>query len=100
MVKRKIIWSSSAYNQRKEILLYWLNRNGNANYSEKLLNKITKTTQQLSEFALIGKETDFKNVLVFVIDNYSVFYQITDEDLIILCFWDNRRSPDLLNQFL
>jgi plasmid stabilization system protein ParE len=37
VAKRKIIWTQTAANQRRNILTYWANRNKSISYSLKLL---------------------------------------------------------------
>lgn len=37
MVKRKVIWTNTAALQRREVLKYWPERNGNTKYAEQLI---------------------------------------------------------------
>ncbi|MCB9203126.1 MAG: type II toxin-antitoxin system RelE/ParE family toxin [Flavobacteriales bacterium] len=100
MVRRKVIWSKQAYNQRREVLNYWSKRNGNNTYSKKLLSKINDTTKRLANFSYAGKLTDLKGVYIFIMGNYSIFYQVNKMQIEILCFWDNRRNPSILDDLL
>jgi hypothetical protein len=37
MAKRKKVWTETAAKQRRDILRYWINRNQNTTYAEKLI---------------------------------------------------------------
>jgi len=48
----------------------------------------------------IYKSTDFKDVRVASLGNYSIYYKVTDEEIIISAFWDNRQNPKKLLKIL
>lgn len=100
MAKRKIIWSRTAYLQRKNILLYWNERNGSNLFSIKLLNESKKTTIQISKQPTIGKVTDIENVYCLPMNNYNIYYQFNENEIHIICFWDNRQNPEVLKSLL
>jgi toxin YoeB len=60
MAKKEIIWSSKANTELKEVLEFYNERNGNANYSSKLLNEIDDLLNTLSESEFIGRLTENK----------------------------------------
>ena len=37
MAKRTVVWTQTAAQQRREILKYWVKRNGTTTYAEKLI---------------------------------------------------------------
>ena len=45
MAKRIVVWTETAAKQRREILKYWVNRNGTTTYAEKL---IKLTSEQIN----------------------------------------------------
>lgn len=100
MAKRAIIWTKTANIQLEEILKYWVQRNKSNIYSKKLLKVITKRTTQPSESPYIGKLTDFEKTRTVSLGQFSIFYQITTEKIIITVFWDNRQNPEKLLQIL
>lgn len=100
MAERKVIWSKTAYLQRKSILLYWLQRNKSNAYPKKLLGEIEKNTKQLSEFPEIGKPTDITNVRVLAMGNYSIFYTYSKTKIKVVSFWDNRQDPEIVKNLL
>jgi plasmid stabilization system protein ParE len=95
MAKIKIIWSRTAYLQRKIILLYWIENNKSSTYSLKLASEIKKATTQLSKFPYLGKSTDIDTVNCYIIDNYSLYYIHTDNQIQIVSLLDNRQDPKI-----
>ena len=96
----KIIWQPIAKFQLVETLEYFSNRNGNNVYSQKLLLSIKATTGILSTFPLLGKPTDFEIIRELIHLDYSIFYVVAVNEIHIVMFWDNRRSPKLLEKEL
>ena len=47
-----------------------------------------------------ANQTDFKNVRVSLVRNFSIFYKTDDNKVIIVGIWDNRRNPEDLWQNL
>jgi plasmid stabilization system protein ParE len=90
---RKIIWTKRAQEERKEILVFWNERNQTNIYSRKLNELIKDSLQLICKFPFIGKPTNRENVRVKILKNYLIIYQITTTDIIVLSIWDNRQSP-------
>ena len=100
MAKRNVIWTRTADIQFVGILEYWANRNKSNTYSKKLLQLVSKRTKQIAKNPLIYKEADFKNTRVASLGNFSIFYKVTNEEIIITAFWDNRQNPKKLLKVL
>lgn len=96
----KIIWQPSAKNQLANTLEYFSARNGNNNYSKKLLKSVKDTISNLAKFPNLGKPTEIVNVRELIHLDYSIFYLIDTDKIDIVLFWDNRRSPKLLEKEL
>ncbi|MDX1960543.1 MAG: type II toxin-antitoxin system RelE/ParE family toxin [Leptospiraceae bacterium] len=96
---QKIIWSQRSLNEFNEILEYWTKKNQSDTYSKKLATQIIKSVDKIGKFIYIGKETEDEKARVYLSGNYSIFYEIAKEEIVILCLWDNRRNPDTLNLF-
>ncbi|MEQ8475358.1 type II toxin-antitoxin system RelE/ParE family toxin [Fulvivirga sp.] len=92
MAKKQIIWSSRANSELKETLEFYNQRNGNTNYSLKLLDEINDILNTLSESEFIGRLTENKKTRVVVMKVYLIFYEITNDRINILSFWDNRQD--------
>ena len=94
MAKRKLIWSQNAKIKLFEILDYFNDRNKSKNYSRKLYRKITKGVSILNKFPETGIKSDFESIRGLIIDNYILFYELTDEFIIIHTIWDSRQNPN------
>ena len=97
MVKRKIIWTFKAKNQLFSILEYFAKRNKSKTYSLKLHKKIKSEILITLKQPNIGKQTDVLNIRGLLIENYIVFYELLDTNIIILNIWDCRQNPENLN---
>lgn len=93
MAKRNVIWTKTADLQFIGILEYWVNRNKSATYSKKLLDLVSKKTNQISKRPFIYKSTEFKGVRVAPMGNFSIYYKADELQIIIVAFWDNRQDP-------
>lgn len=100
MAKRAVEWTKTAKKQRREVLKYWTERNKSTRYSEKLIGKINRRINTILKSPKIYKKADFPKTRVSAMDHYSIFYQVTNEKLIITAFWDNRQDPKKLYKFL
>lgn len=92
MVKKEIVWSKLAKTQLKAVLEYYVLQNGNSNYSLKLLNQVEDLLNTLSKSELIGRLTFNKFTRVIVMKNYLIFYEINENRIKIISFWDNRQN--------
>jgi plasmid stabilization system protein ParE len=100
MVKRNVIWTKTADIQFVGVLEYWVKRNKSNAYSKKLVKLVSKRTRQIAENPFLHQSTDFKDIRVAHIGNFSIYYKITDEHIIISAFWDNRQDPEKLLKIL
>lgn len=71
-----------------------------ANYSKKLIKLVSERTKQIAKKPLIYKATDFKDVRVASLGNFSIYYKVSDENIIITAFWDNRQDSKKLLEIL
>ena len=92
MVKKEIIWSELAKLQFKAILEYYVERNGNENYSLKLVDEVEDVLNTLSKSELIGRLTSNKYTRVIPMKVYLIFYEINGTKIEIVSFWDNRQD--------
>lgn len=93
MVKRKIEWLAEANLDLKDILNFYIERNGSANYSKKLNTKFNKSIQLIAKNPFIGTQTDFSKVRTLITDDYQIIYEIFDRVILIIKIWDCRRNP-------
>ncbi len=100
MAKRNVVWTRTADIQFVGILEYWLKRNKSNTYSKKLLKLVTKQTAQIAQQPFIYKNTDFKDIRVAYLENFSIYYKVYEKEIIITAFWDNRQDPKKLLEIL
>lgn len=96
MAERVIVWTSNAKIELKHILEFYNFRNKTKTYSQKLLRKIQSELNLLILQPTIGKKTDIINVRGLVIENFILYYEVNESNIIILSFWDTRQNPDRL----
>jgi toxin YoeB len=92
MAKKEIIWSDIAKLQFSAVLEYYVERNGNEDYSLKLIDEVEDLLKTLSESELIGRLTSNKFTRVIPMKVYLVFYEISGNTIEIVSFWDNRQD--------
>ena len=92
MVKKEIIWSEIAKLQFANILEYYVERNGNAKYSLKLIDEVENSLNTLSKSELIGRLTSNKFTCIIPMKVYLLFYEINGNRIEIVSFWDNRQD--------
>lgn len=97
---KRIIWTNTAKTARREILQYWINHNRSNIYSKKLSELLKKKIALISSEHYLGKPTDFENVRVSLVENFSLFYKVDSNNIIIVGIWDNRRNPKDLHENL
>ena len=100
MAKRNVVWTKTADLQYVGILEYWVRKNKSNSYSKKLLKLVSERTKQIAERPFIFKSTDFKDIRVAALGNFSIYYKVTEEQIIVTSFWDNRQNPKKLLKIL
>ena len=100
MAKRNVIWTRTADLQFVGILEYWVKRNRSNTYSKKLLKLVSERTKQIAEKPFIYKTTDFKDVRVASLGNFSIYYKVSEKEITITAIWDNRQDPEKLLKIL
>ena len=94
MAKRKIIWSNRAKIRLYAILDFYIVRNKSKTYSIKLQKLISKEVNLLLKQPDLGLRTSEDTTRGLIIENYIVYYEITDDKIIIHTIWDSRQNPD------
>jgi len=94
MAKRKIVWSNRAKIRLFAILDFYIVRNNSKIYSIKLQKLISKEVNLLLKQPDLGLKTTEDTTRGLIIENYIVYYEITDDKIIIHTIWDSRQNPD------
>ncbi len=100
MAKRNVVWTRTADLQFIGILEYWVKKNKSITYSKKLVKLVSERTKQIAEKPLIYKATDFKDIRVASLGNFSIYYKLSNDQIIVTSFWDNRQDPKRLLEIL
>lgn len=99
MAKRTVVWTRTVDLQLVGVLEYWVKGNTSNSYSKKLVKLISERTKQIASKPFACKATDFKDIRVASLENFSIYYKISDKE-IITAFWDNRQDPKKLLKIL
>ena len=94
MAKRKIVWSNRAKIRLYAILDFYVVRNKSKVYSIKLQKLISKEVNLLLKQPDLGLKTSEDTTRGLIIENYIVYYEISDDKIIIHTIWDSRQNPD------
>jgi plasmid stabilization system protein ParE len=94
MAKRKIVWSDRAKKRLFGILEFYIQRNKSNVYSIKFYKLLNKEVKILLKYPDIGLKTSEDSIRGLIIDNFIVYYQVTDDKIIIHTIWDCRQDPD------
>ncbi|HEU0226476.1 MAG TPA: type II toxin-antitoxin system RelE/ParE family toxin [Arachidicoccus soli] len=91
---KKIIWTLTAHEDRRKILLYWTVRNKSKTYSEKVNKLFIEAIGLIAEFPQIGKNTNDSKARLKVVRDYFIVYEEQKDAVVILRIWDYRQNPE------
>jgi plasmid stabilization system protein ParE len=94
MAKRKIVWSDRAKKRLYGILEFYIERNKSKSYSIKLFKLLNKEVKLLLKYPDLGPKTSEESVRGLIIDTFIVYYEVTEDKIIIHTIWDCRQDPD------
>jgi hypothetical protein len=67
-------------------------------FSEKIIDETFRIIYLLRLQNFIGEESRFRKIRrVLILENFSLFYKVIDDEIKILSFFDNRRNPANIN---
>ena len=93
MAKHKIIWSTRSKVKLYAILEFYIERNKSKSYAIKLYRLISREVKLLQKYPELGLKTSDDSVRGLIIENYILYYEITEESIVIHTIWDNRQDP-------
>jgi peptidyl-tRNA hydrolase len=96
MVRKPVIWTTRAKLEKRNILNFWVYKNHSTSYSIDLNKEFKNHAELLETFHFLGKPTDFIDVRVLIVKNFSMFYKIETENIVVVGIWDNRKNPESL----
>ncbi len=86
MAGEKIVWSGPSGDELRKVLNYFILRNGNINYSVKLLNQVEDLLDILSKNEFIGRLTSNQVTRVIPLEQYLIFYETQEEVIHMVSF--------------
>ncbi|MEM6525592.1 MAG: type II toxin-antitoxin system RelE/ParE family toxin [Bacteroidota bacterium] len=96
MADKKIIWTNTAARQRRNILQFWVKQNKSNTYSLKLLRLSNEKTKLIAKNPKLFRLSEHPDTHVAAMGHFSIYYKITENEIIITAFWDNRQDPKKL----
>lgn len=91
---RRLIWSVTAQNSRKNLFDYWNNRNKSKVYSNKLNSLFNENLKSVVQFPEFGNSAANDNIKYVIISHFELIYKITTNEIIVLDIWDTRQNPE------
>ena len=91
-----IRWTHEAERTFGQIIEY-LEEKWSEKQVQKFIKRVNRVLKQISEFPFIFKASIANNNVRkgFVARQCSLFYEIGQDEIVLLFFWDNRRRPVL-----
>ncbi len=100
-MQRLIRWTEKAEKQYLDTLQQLQELFPDSHYHLKVQERVTETTKLLKRFPSSGAVfTEIKGVQVrkiVITFNYSIFYKLSETEIQIVTFWDNRQNPKRLD---
>lgn len=97
MVKREVVWTVNAENKLFEILDFFTERNKSDTYSLHLYDRFEKELEGVAYHPGIGIKTSLDQIKGLIMAEYILFYEITEDKVIVLKVWDCRENPEKRN---
>lgn len=98
--RKKIIWGEFAERQYQKALGFYFLKDNNITASETLSNDVEHILELIAINNYLGKPIEKTNFRSIVIGCYLIIYEVTDNEIIIILFWDTRRNPEILKILL
>ncbi len=90
----KVIWSDNAKNELIEIVQFWNNKNQSTDYTDKLKFHIELGINLIKNKPKLGMKSNLVGVRMrLILKNYYLIYEIKENEILILQFWDVRQNP-------
>ncbi len=97
---REIIWSDRSLELLKDILDYWVDRNGTVTYSEKLYSLIQIALIQLAQYPEIGGLTENTKIRYKKVKTYYIYFTYTETSLKVIAVSHVKRGPIYIDSLI
>lgn len=94
----KIRWTRQAEKDYLSTLEFWIKNNKSNSFSVKLMNEVLKTEKYIIKNPLSGSLFDINRKIykLPILKHFSIIYNVDNDHINIIAFWDNRRNPENL----
>jgi toxin YoeB len=90
-----IIWSPQSLRQVIATYEYWNERNQSKRYSNKLEKSRVLAEKRISKNPCLFPQTKLKNIRVYIVSHFKIFYEIHETEIHIISFFDSRQRPKI-----
>lgn len=97
MAKREVVWTDKSQVQLQKILTYFTDRNKSNRYAKNLYKRFQNQLDKAAINPEIGIKTKVQNIRGLIIRDYILFYELSENKLMVLNVWDFRQNPDILS---
>ena len=90
---RRIVWTTFARISRKEIFLYWNNRNKSTIYSRKLNFLFQEALIIIAKYPQLSVASNNENIRLKIVSHFEVIYHVSEKQITVIDIWDTRQNP-------
>ena len=91
----KIVWSDPAVEELQKIIGYWDQKTKSERYSNRIVENTEAVLKLVQESPKMGAKTKIDSIRMrLILEKFYVFYQIREDLIVIVKFWDTRQNPN------
>lgn len=98
--KKRIGWSPLGLDKYIKTIQFLITLHNSNKYALKLDKAIKTVFKLIKNNNEIGRKTEYNNYRFWIIDNYKLIYEITEESIIVHSLFDTRSNPDKLEKII
>lgn len=88
----KLFWAPIAVEQVRECYEYWNERNQSKSYSQALEKARKLAEKRIKKNPSTFVKTDLENIRIYVVSHFKIFYEVKQNEIHILAFFDSRQD--------
>ena len=82
--------------EKRKILQFWFYHNKSSKYLISLNNEINDILNMGAKYNYLGKSINFQKIRVIYDRNFSIFYKIKHNEILVVAIYDNQHNPENL----
>ena len=91
---RRVVWTTFARKSRKEIFLYWDNRNKSKTYSKKLNFLFQEALKIVAKFPQMSEASNNEDIRLKIVTHFELIYHVFEDQITVIDIWDTRQNPE------